>query len=227
MEYITIPNRATDITRRRFARLVVLGPVAKDVSNQIKWLCQCDCGGTTITTITMLRSGHTKSCGCWRNESRLTQAIKHGKSNSKTYIAWRNMIGRCCRVTDHAYPQYGGRGITIYPQWRDSFEDFEFYVAQLPHYEESGYTLDRIDNNGNYEPGNVRWATAIEQNRNRRRHRLITFNGKTQCSSAWAEETGISRRAIQHRLNNGWDVEKTLTTPSRSRNAAKYLVTER
>lgn len=227
MAYIAIPKRAKDIARQRFARLVVLGAVAKAKDNSIKWLCQCDCGGTTITTYSMLRTGHTKSCGCWRDESRLTHNITHGKSNSKTYIVWRNMITRCTTPSNENYPYYGARGISICQEWIKDFQAFYDYVSQLERFGEKGMTLDRIDADGNYEPGNLRWATPKEQNRNVRRNRLITFNGKTQCSAAWAEETGLKRATIENRLNLGWSAEKALTTPVKSPNAAMYLKVEK
>jgi hypothetical protein len=139
----------------------------------------------------------------------------HGKTHTRLYGVWRGMVGRCCRATDQAYQKYGGRGITLYPQWRDSFEDFEFYVAQLPHFDEAGYTLDRIKNNGNYEPGNVRWATQSEQSRNRETNHLVTHNGRTQCITAWASEFGMRKNTLQRRLSVGWSVEDALTTPVR------------
>jgi hypothetical protein len=125
------------------------------------------------------------------------------------------MNTRCSNANHSAYSHYGARGITVYPQWRTSFEDFEFYVTQLPHCEDRGYTLDRIDNNGNYEPGNLRWATQSEQLSNTRRTHLITYNGKTQCVAAWCKEFGMSHATVSRRLSAGWSAEMALTTPGR------------
>lgn len=140
---------------------------------------------------------------------------RHGKTSTALYSAWTGMLSRCSSPTNDHYKDYGGRGITVCAEWRDSFEAFEFYVAQLPHYGESGYTLDRINNDSNYEPGNVRWASHVEQHRNFRRNRMLTHDGKTQCVSAWAEDTGIAQHTICWRLSYGWSVEKALNTPTR------------
>lgn len=144
---------------------------------------------------------------------------RHGKSNTSLYNAWCAMLSRCSSPGNTSYKDYGGRGISVCAEWRDSFETFEFYVAQLPHFGENDYTLDRIDNDGNYEPGNVRWATSIDQHRNFRRNRMVTYNGKTQCVAAWAEETGIAQHTICWRLEHGWPIGKALTKRSQRRHA--------
>lgn len=212
--YITLGKGALDLTGQRFGRLVALSP-AERRRGLIYWLCRCDCGQTTTVLTASLRAGVTISCGCFRKEKGAQALMTHGRTKTRLYGVWRGMVGRCHRVTDPAYPHYGGRGIALYPQWRNSFEEFEFYVAQLPHVDEEGYTLDRINNNGNYEPGNVRWATQSEQSRNKRTNHLVTFDGKTQCITEWAKELGMRKNTLQRRLSVGWSVEDALSTPVR------------
>jgi len=130
------------------------------------------------------------------------------------YIAWLAMRARCYYAKNQVtYRNHGARGITVCDQWRHSFATFLRDMGPRPGPE---YSLERKDNNGNYEPGNCKWATRTEQRRNTRTNRLITFNGRTQPQSAWQEETGLMWDTIYTRLKRGWSVEKTLTTPVRA-----------
>lgn len=219
MDFIEIPRRAANITGERFARLVVLGPVAK-VRNEIKWLCQCDCGGSTVTTISSLRSGHTKSCGCVSRELSRQRRTTHSLSTSETYTTYQLMMQRCKQPKYKCFAAYGGRGISVCVEWKGNFQAFYDHVSQLENFGVEGMTLDRIDNDKNYEPDNVRWATIKDQQRNRRNNRLVTYRDKTQCLSAWAEELGIDRRTLTRRLNKGLSPEEAFTGIE---NAARYL----
>lgn len=135
-------------------------------------------------------------------------------SPSKIYRVWRNMLNRCHNPNVPAYKNYGGRGITVCESW-EKFENFLADMGEQP----VGKTLDRINNDGNYEPGNCRWATPAEQIRNRRTTTLLTFGGVTQCIADWAAEIGIGDATLRHRLKIGWPVEKALTTPVRRKDA--------
>ncbi|MDE1138152.1 MAG: hypothetical protein PW999_00565 [Paraburkholderia tropica] len=119
------------------------------------------------------------------------------------------MRSRCTNPGDISYQRYGARGISVCERW-DNFENFLADMGPRP---TNSHSLEREDNNGNYEPGNCRWATAIEQSRNTRRNRMLTFDGRTQCVAKWADEIGIHRLTLQRRLRLGWSVEKTLSTP--------------
>ncbi len=122
---------------------------------------------------------------------------------------WRSMKQRCQNPKAHEYENYGGRGITICERWSSSFDLFCEDMGPRP----PGTSIERIDNNGNYEPGNCKWASRIEQRRNTRFNRLLTLNGRTQPMSAWVEETGIQWDTIYARLKRGWSIEKALTFP--------------
>jgi hypothetical protein len=175
---------------------------------------ECSCSGIRIIlTVSNVRSGHTTSCGCAAEESRLTNTRTHGMSDTRMYRIHAAMLRRCLNQNTKEYPDYGGRGITVCDRWKS----FEAFIEDMGHAPES-LTLDRIDVNGNYCPENCRWATMKTQQRNRRNNRLLTFDGITMCSADWADRTGISQNAINLRLKRGWSVERTLTIPLISSN---------
>ncbi len=133
----------------------------------------------------------------------------HGKAGTKEHAAWSHMIQRCCNPDNPGYPEYGARGIRVCNRWRESFEAFLADVGIAP---SRRHSLDRFpDQEGNYEPGNVRWATPSEQNRNRRSNRFLTFRGLTLCQADWAKLIGVSPATITHRLRAGWPLERALT----------------
>lgn len=132
----------------------------------------------------------------------------HGMSYSAEYRTWVGMIQRCHNPDDLNYKKYGARGIMVHPPWRDSFEAFFAHAGRRP---SADHSLDRIDNGLGYIPGNVRWATRSEQQRNTRHNRMLTHGGRTQCLSAWAEEIGISKKTLHMRLSKGWSVARALT----------------
>lgn len=150
------------------------------------------------------------SQACYHAVARTHGAVSGGRSTE--YIIWQGIKARCLKSSSPSYSNYGGRGITICDAWRDSFEGF---LADVGHRPGPDLTIDRIDTNGNYEPGNVRWATQTEQGRNRRDNRLLTLNGVTHCVAEWAEITRMSTMCIKARLRQGWSDERTLTEPVR------------
>ena len=210
-----------DLTGQRFGRLIVVKRAENTKSGDARWMCKCDCGNETIVKAKNLKSGGTKSCGCLQKEiARETckvHSATHRMSKTTIYNDWNSMKQRCYNPNSEKYHRYGERGIIVCDRWRDSFEAFYEDVSKLPHFGEQGYTLNRIDNDGNYEPNNVEWATPKEQANNRQSNHLLTFNDKTQTIVQWAYETGIKSATIARRLKKGWSVEKALTTPTRKR----------
>lgn len=155
----------------RFGRLVVLSE-AETKGGHSAWICLCDCGVKTLPIRSdALRNGLTKSCGCLLREAVRKNGENnrtHGMSHEKLHGVWAGMKARCNNPNTKYYEHYGGRGIKVCTEWERNFQSFYDHVSILPHCGEQGYSLDRIDNNGDYKPGNVRWATAMEQQNNKR-----------------------------------------------------------
>jgi len=143
-------------------------------------------------------------------KSGVAQTEKHGMSNSLTYKVWSGILSRCNTPSASGYENYGARGIGVCERWL-KFENFLSDMGEKP----SEMSIDRIDTNGNYEPGNCRWSSRKEQNRNKRGLRYLTYNARTQCLSAWAEEVGVNVSSLLNRIKAGWTVSKALETPIR------------
>lgn len=205
-------KKAPDLTGQRFGRLVVLERNFT-YKKAAYWICQCDCGTKKTIQSSHLRSGATKSCGCLHDESaRKTKVKTHGESNTRLYAEWISMKARCYNPRSERYDRYGGRGIMVCEEWKNSFQAFRDWALANGYRED--LTIDRIDVNGNYEPSNCRWITNQEQQNNRSNNLFITFNGKTQTVTQWAKETGISEWTIRARIKKlGWNAERTLTEP--------------
>lgn len=186
-----------DITGQRFGRLVALNYVRtkeyvyeKYVVRQYFWRFKCDCGNEKITSVNEVKRGHTKSCGCLFKETKSN--LRHGMRWTHIYYIWQQIKQRCNNPKKQFYYAYGARGISVCKEWMESFENFYDYVSKLPHYGEEGYSLDRIDNDGNYEPGNVRWATAIQQSNNLRKNVHFLVDGVSYTPREYADKHGLS-----------------------------------
>lgn len=190
--------RFIDLTGQRFGKWTVIDE-APAVDQRTYWNCLCNCGIRQTVKASKLRTKKSKSC---RHCCRST----HGKNSSHEYKIWKNMISRCRNQSDE---YYGGRGITVCPQW-NSFESFFADMGKRP---SNKHTIDRVDNAKGYSPDNCRWATRSEQQHNTRQTRLITFQGETSSLTGWARKLGLNRTTLQSRLKRGWPAERALSTP--------------
>lgn len=212
--------RPFDLNGQTFGFLKVIGrtPRPEHLKDTAAfWLCECiykNCGKQVIVRGCDLKRGHTRSCGCYRVDIHRETHTKHGQTRvganrkvSKTYNTHQLMIRRCEKTQHPDYYLYGGRGIKVCDRWRNSFEAFHEDMGDPP---SEKHSIDRIDSNGNYEPGNCRWATAIEQANNTRTARCYTYAGKTLSITRWAKELGIDRNTLTRRLNKGIPFEEAI-----------------
>lgn len=187
-----------DRTGQRFGKLV-----AKSHQGARKWEFACDCGKTTVADIGNVTSGRTISCGCVAKHVKPLE--HHGMHGTPEYAAWQAMITRTTNPNIRNAKRYSGRGITVCDMWRNSFSAFYAEIGPRPTPEHS---VDRIDNDKGYEPGNVRWATKTEQMVNRSNNSLLTVDGITKTITEWAREKGINRTTIDARIARGVAVDK-------------------
>lgn len=213
-----VAARITDMPGQKFGRLTVIREAAPLIHYTTKrrvairmFECRCDCG--TVKTVRMfsLRNGATVSCGCYHNELSALQARRHGHAShiykAPEYMAWQNMKSRCYSPRNDRFESYGGRGITVCDRWRDSYEAFLTDMGRKP---SPHHSIDREDNDGNYEPGNCRWALLKVQARNNRRNRHVLFEGRSIPLSEACELTGLSYGMVKARLRRGWPDERAL-----------------
>ena len=212
--------KAVDLTGQRFGRLVVLVQVPS-IDGKAVWSCQCDCGATHAVAGWLLRNGTVKSCGCYRvdrgKEHGATLNLRHGEARNVAttteYRIWATMLSRCRNPSHQLYRNYGGRGIVVCDRWL-RFENFLVDMGRRP----GKMSIDRINVNGNYEPGNCRWATAKQQARNQRGNRWVEVRGARKTLAEWLELTGTKRRTFYMRVASGLDNERALFTPSLNKN---------
>ena len=196
----------------------------KDKHGTTYWKCVCDCKQNIIKDVNIqsILKGQSKSCGC----ETVKACTTHGKSKSKIYQTWNRIIQRCENCNCEDYIDYGARGIRVCAGWRNSFISFYNDMGERP----DRFSIDRINNNMNYSCGhceeclkhnwvfNCRWADTKTQSHNKRNNINLIFNGKEQCVSEWAKETGISFSAIRYRVDHGWSIEDALTIKVKPRN---------
>ncbi len=200
--------RKHDLAGRRFGRLLVCDRAANVVNASgqqvIVWNCVCDCGTRKqIRTNTIIHHG-VDSCGCGTAQKLSAVHRTHGLSGTPEHRAWKEMRGRCLNPTYKQFADYGGRGIGVCREWLDSFAAFLAHIGPRP---SPRHSLDRIDVNGNYEPGNVRWATRLVQNNNKRTNLQLSVKGETLTVRDASIKYGVNPKTIRKRLARGWPVE--------------------
>ena len=197
-----------DLKDRVFGRLTV---VKYEFSKNHKryWLCKCECGNDKYIHTSVLTSGHTISCGCYKRENiKNGLRTKHKLRNTRLYRIWANMKTRCYNANDPHYERYGARGISICDEWRNNFKSF--YDWAMSNGYEDNLTIDRVNNDGNYEPSNCRWATVKEQNQNKRTVKFLTYNGETKTIPEWTKDLNLGKETIRERIKKGWSTEECL-----------------
>lgn len=204
--------RSLELSGQRYGMLVVIRK-AESAGSQSRWACICDCGTETVVRQGNLRNGHTTSCGCKR--AVVTAAIRtsHGMFGTPTYRSWSAMLTRCLNEANPRFPDYGGRGIKVHDDWKN-FDSFLADMGERP----EGTTLGRVDNDGNYEPGNCEWQHSQAQARNKRNTVFFDFQGKRATLQEHCEAVGMHYPTAKSRIYlYGWTVDKALTTPTRQR----------
>lgn len=198
---------AIDMTGKKLCGLNIISS-AGSRDGKLDWNCQCHCGNIFVARGTSLRSNQVSGCPACSLEKCKSLLTTHGGCYSKEYIAYGAMKQRCYYQKNKRYNRYGGRGITVCHRWLESFENFLADMGEKP---SDDHSIERIDNNGNYEPGNCRWATRVEQANNRKNNTRIEINGRIQNLTQWSKESGINRTVILRRLKRGITGIKLIT----------------
>lgn len=198
-----------DITGNEYGSLTVLEPLPLEKGKARSWQCACLCGGTHVATKGNLEAGSVTNCGCLKRERNSKLFYKHGKRFTNEWYAWQSMKKRCTATNGNEKRNYVDRGITVYSGWVDDFQAFYDHVGPRPG---AGYSLDRINNDGNYEPGNVRWATRKTQNLNKTTTLTECVNGCVLPIAVWAERLSIQPNTLKQRLRK-WTVPEAFSTP--------------
>lgn len=208
-----MPAKKDIITGERFGRLTAVssGENYKSPGGQLHrtTICACECGTVLTVKNNGLRTGNTKSCGCFKKDRTSAVMTKHGGSRrdstgkrSVEYNTWISIIKRTENKAARNYADYGGRGIAVCERWRQSYDNF---IADMGPRPSEKHSIDRFpDKNGNYEPDNCRWATSTEQGRNKRNNNLLTVDGETRCVTEWASIKGLKPHVIYSRKRLGW-----------------------
>lgn len=207
--------RFQNLTARIFSRLLVLQFCGLSKRGNANWLCMCSCGAYRVIEARNLKNRSTRSCGCYHIERLIGRITKYSQcsvsSKSPEYYAWNAMRHRCTDPNTAGFENYGGRGIHVCERWLNSFANFLADMGRRP----PGMTLERINNNGNYEPENCKWATQKEQRNNSRQNRWLTFVGIRRTMRQWADLSGIPYPILRTRILRRWVTERALTTPPR------------
>lgn len=202
-------GKIKDISGQKFGRLTVLYRLHNHHKKHTYWLCVCECGNLVEVYGNSLKNGNTKSCGCLHKETISSLNCTHHKSNVKLYKVWNAMKQRCHNKNNKRYKDYGGRGIAVCSEWKDDF--MSFYNWALSNGYKDNLTIDRINNNGNYEPNNCRLVDKKQQARNRRSNITYTINGETKCIADWCNILGLKQKTVYQRIHYyNWTIRHAL-----------------
>lgn len=205
----------SDITGQKFGHLYVQG-VDRRCSGKVYYKCLCDCGNTTTVCATSLKQGHTKSCGCARGQMISEKNRTHGGSNTRLFRVWTSVKNRCYNENEPSYKNYGARGIGVCETWLNSYEAFRDWALANGYDENAPYgkcTLDRIDTNGDYSPGNCRWVDFAVQANNKTTSHFIDFRGERHTIAEWSKILGIPRYIINDGLRSGKPFSEIVELP--------------
>lgn len=194
----------------RFGRLLVIARLPNAGNRKARFLCTCACGNKKEANSQELRNGECTSCGCFRKEVAKNLTKTHGMSKTAIYKTWKQMKRRCENTRSKDYRHYGGRGIKVCNRWHH----FPNFLKDMGFPPSPKHSINRKNNNGNYDPSNCNWATLLEQRNNTRRNRYITFNGETKTLAQWARHFGVKYSVLLARLDKlHWPVEKAFSFP--------------
>jgi len=195
----------------RFKFLVATGRTVRDERGRRAHEFRCDCGSIVVSDAWQVRNARRQSCGCQWRRSAGKALVRHGHGRAKAqtaeYHTWCHIKARCLVPTDKSFPRYGGRGVTVCARWQESFEHFLADMGPRP---SVAHSIDRVDNDGPYAPENCRWATRVEQARNKRTSRLIDYQGEKISLAEACERAGAPYKRAHDRLQNGWSVDRAL-----------------
>ena len=203
--------RIIDLSGMTFGKLHVLRQDSHSLRGNAKWVCRCECGTEKSIVGAYMRSGRVISCGCHRKQLLASSRTKHGMTNSPTWSVWREMRKRCSNPKADSYKHYGGRGITVCQRWAD----FSTFLADMGERPENG-SIERVNVNGNYEPGNCVWIPAPEQHNNPRRTIFVSLNGESVCLKEACKCLGLRYSRVYERIQRlGWSFEKAISEPKK------------
>ena len=206
--------KVLDLKNQKFGKLTVIERVSNK-KYKVAWKCLCDCGNETIVLTTNLTSKRILSCGCLKLEKLIERSTTHNQRHTKLYEVWKTMKQRCLNPNHKSYHNYGGRGIIVCDEWKNNYQ--AFYEWSMNNGYKEGLSIDRINNDGNYEPSNCRWADRITQCNNTRQNKPIEINGVSKTITQWSKDYNISANLVRSRYyTQKWDIIKALTTPVRS-----------
>lgn len=199
----------SDFEGKQFGFLTPLGKSESKSKYGVVWRFECKCGNEVEKIAHRVFAGLVRSCGCLPSTHK--GGLKHGLSGHYLYVRWCAIIDRCTNPNNSRWESYGGRGICLYPEWRNDPQKFIDYMGPRP---SMNHTIDRIDNDKGYEPGNLRWADRKTQQRNRRTNFVIEYNGLKMCVTEWAEKLGLNASCLATRIKRGWPLEIAMSSKS-------------